>query len=347
MKILVVKPKAAIKMDSDVFCEGFERLGHIIIEPILEGNNVHLPNKNVDVIWCPYEQELPLGLAIKQSIDAPIVGHFEWMPPWRTATEDVTNWGYTTDEEIKKIRDQQKDHIDYYFKLLNLYLRCDRMTTPTRYCLSTIEKLHTFTPEDYAKIRIKPYIIDDRLLSRQKDSTIEEEYAILTIGRLVPHKKIDHIIEALSYIKNPPKLKILGYGPEKDNIIKLANKLNINIEFVGVGIDGGKALEIQKSKFLVTPFTSLPVGEAAIFKKPTILYNHPNVIQKHGNMGQYVATDDTTELADAIRRWLNYPEEARREGQNSYDKLMSNESGLKTTENACNEMIKIFKEVVK
>jgi len=352
MNILLIKPKSHIIMDSDVYGKGLRQLGHTVNEININPNKKSLviPSKRVlqemDLIWCPYEQELDLGLWLKDKLNIPIVGHFEWIPPWRCGAEDFKQYGYT-DEDKEEIKYGEPIFTKQYKRLLDLYLKCDILTTPTDYCFSTLKQFHDFTEEELSKVRIKPYIVDnERLLNDIRDD-ISEENSILTIGRLVPHKKIGDIIKALALVKSAPKLKIMGFGIEQQKLEQLADKLNVNVEFVGSGELKSKTTEIQKAMFLVTPFASLPAGEAAMLKKGTILYDHYNVKEKHGNIGKYVEFNNVEKLAEAIQDWVDNPKKAKAEGQKSYDNLVDNKSGLKTIKNSCLEMIKIFEEVTK
>ena len=50
----------------------------------------------------------------------------------------------------------------------------------------------------------------------------------VTLSRLVPHKRLDVVIDAFSRLKLP--LKVIGEGPERNSLQKRAGK---NIEFLG------------------------------------------------------------------------------------------------------------------
>ena len=351
MKIIVIKERNDFyKDDTDVYCEGFERAGHTIkkieikvikgkIKNITPMNTEEL--KSYDVIWSPYGRGIIMANYLKSIIKKPVVGHCEWIPPWRVGADDITKWGYTENDR----KDFDKSTIDafkaYYRQVLDSFLKCDVKTTITDYTLKTIIKLL------FDDIEEKPYIIDDKLLLSKVDKNIKTENQILTIGRLEPHKRIHHIIEALSKIDNAPLLKIIGYGTRYENLLKLANKLNVKIKFMGKGQDGYKAEEMQKSLFLVTPVASLPVGEAALFKKATILYDVDNSIQKHGNLGHYVKTDDIEALSKTIKNWIEHPEIPKQIGQIAYQTLMDGKTGIRTTKDSVNRMVNIFKKVVK
>jgi len=343
MKVIVVKPHAHIKMDSDVYTDALTEAGIDVVNTHFENGRV-LTDKKVDgadLIWCPYEQELQVGLFFKRNLNIPLVGHYEWVSPWRTMIDSPLNWGYE-EKDVESFEKESQKWRNYYISLINLYKQADVKTSPTDYCFSTLKELGEINFE----YKEKPYIIDDKLLEQFRIDNPEKS-GILTIGRLVPHKRIHHIITALSMIDNPPTLKILGYGEEKDRLVKLAKELKVNIEFVGNGQNGEKAKYIQESEFLVTPCASLPLGEASLFKVPTIMYDNKNMIEKHGDMGIYVEDNNINALAEKIKEMIENPDELTKAGEKAYNVLISGKSGLCLSKDAVQRMIKIFEEAIK
>jgi glycosyltransferase involved in cell wall biosynthesis len=99
-------------------------------------------------------------------------------------------------------------------------------------------------PHLASKIEIIPMGVDSKLFNPSKyDERIKKKYAItgpflLFVGRLVEKKGVAYLLKAMpAILKEKPttKLMIIGAGPEKDNLVHLAAKLNIkdNIIFVG------------------------------------------------------------------------------------------------------------------
>lgn len=86
------------------------------------------------------------------------------------------------------------------------------------------------------KIKVIPLLIKESVVNYKKKS--EREYSICIVGRLHSskgHKELFYLFKK-SIIKFPKlKLKIIGDGYLKDDLIKLSNKLNIrkNIDFLG------------------------------------------------------------------------------------------------------------------
>ena len=83
---------------------------------------------------------------------------------------------------------------------------------------------------------------------------------IIFVGRLAPHKHVDHLIKSVNKLqeKTPDiKLTIIGKGEEKNKLIKLVNKLKLekNIKFKQDLTDEELITEIKKSELLVLPST--------------------------------------------------------------------------------------------
>ncbi|MEK6916972.1 MAG: glycosyltransferase [Nanoarchaeota archaeon] len=83
-----------------------------------------------------------------------------------------------------------------------------------------------------------------------------KEPSICFVGRLVPHKKVDVLLHAVARIKKEiPKLKcvIIGDGPDKKRLMKLAEDLNIkkNVEFLGYVESYDSVIRALKSSWIL------------------------------------------------------------------------------------------------
>ncbi len=65
------------------------------------------------------------------------------------------------------------------------------------------------------------------LLRRSARRPSQNEMVIGYIGRLVPEKGIDILLEAVAQLRGPWELRILGSGPERDRLEKMAQWLGI------------------------------------------------------------------------------------------------------------------------
>jgi len=99
-------------------------------------------------------------------------------------------------------------------------------------------------------------------------------FTVLSVGALTPLKKIDLLIKAFSdlekRVKNA-KLIIVGDGPERQRLEKLAEKLDIKkIEFTGKVFDGVSRYFLNSDVFVLPGLGGLAVSEAMFYGLPVI-----------------------------------------------------------------------------
>jgi len=94
-----------------------------------------------------------------------------------------------------------------------------------------------YSPNKEIKVIPLPYEpIKFKKVSRKKLKLKKELIYLISIGRLVKRKGYDFLIKSLTKLNNKKiHVLIIGEGPEKENLIKLAQKLNISnqIHFLG------------------------------------------------------------------------------------------------------------------
>jgi len=124
--------------------------------------------------------------------------------------------------------------------------------------LRILNKVHTIiaTSSDYAnsslilkkyfnKIKILPICINNTSSIYTNNNTY---ITILSVGRLVPYKGFDILINACSFISQPYKLIIVGSGPEYLNLNNLISSLSLNDKvFIYHNIDNFELDKLYKS----------------------------------------------------------------------------------------------------
>lgn len=124
--------------------------------------------------------------------------------------------------------------------------------------------------------------IDFKKIKSVKPS--EEESDIVFAGRLIKEKNVDVLIKAISLIKreiSDIKCIIIGDGPEKEKLMKLAKELRVenNVKFVGFLENHNDVIAYMKSsKVFVLPSTREGFGivalEANACGLPVVTVNH-------------------------------------------------------------------------
>lgn len=146
-----------------------------------------------------------------------------------------------------------------------------------------------------------------------------EEYQIVYVGRLFTNKNVDAIIKALAKILNHPKFVIIGHGPERPKLEKLAIELNLNCVFKGIVSDYDKWVEIRKSLFMVvaTSFEgSADVPSEALYcEKPCLATDIPIMRADYGGTIEYFREHDVDDLAEKIKFLIDNPEYRRIRGK--------------------------------
>ncbi len=181
-----------------------------------------------------------------------------------------------------------------------------------------------------------------------KISTIQEDY-YLFFGRLSEEKGVDILIKAAAKNKEC-KLKIIGDGPEKNRLIKLAKKLKAdNVDFCGP-LWGNDLKEIlSKSRFVVVPslwHENFPyvILQSFALGKPVIgssVGGIPELIQENYN-GYLYENDDIIDLASKIKFLWENNSIAVKMGSNA--KIFSDKNF--NDENFYKNLIKIYKRTL-
>lgn len=124
----------------------------------------------------------------------------------------------------------------------------------------------------------------------------------LAVGRLIPYKKFDLIIETCNQLEIP--LKIIGTGPEEKKLRKMAGK---NIEFLGRLTEKELIETYANCKAFVLPqvedFGIAPI-EAMASGRPVIAFQKGGALDFviHEKTGIFFQKQDVASLAKAIRK---------------------------------------------
>jgi glycosyltransferase involved in cell wall biosynthesis len=133
-------------------------------------------------------------------------------------------------------------------------------------------------------------------------------------GRISKEKGIDTAIRAMQWLENE-KLWIIGDGPEKDNLIELAKKMNLESRAIFLGFKGDRELKniLIQAKAIIIPsvwYENMPycVTEALSLGKIVIASNIggiPDLIKDREN-GFLFKAGDNRALAQIIKDLGNF-----------------------------------------
>ena len=95
---------------------------------------------------------------------------------------------------------------------------------------------------------------------------------ILFVGRLQARKRVDSLLRACAEMESKPRLLIIGDGPERETLQKLAKEIYPSAEFIGAKHGAELKLYFQQADLFVLPGTGgLAVQEAMSYGLPVIV----------------------------------------------------------------------------
>lgn len=140
-----------------------------------------------------------------------------------------------------------------------------------------------------------------------------DPFHIVTIGRLVGYKGFDRLIEALARLPGSWRLTIVGAGPERDALHRLAIHLGVwgRINWVENATEEEKNRLLAECQLFVLPSQTnaecfgLVVGEAFAHGKPVVTTDLPTglaFLSRSGECGAVLPVGSTGALTRAIQQ---------------------------------------------
>ncbi len=126
----------------------------------------------------------------------------------------------------------------------------------------------------------------------------KNEFLLITIGRLIKRKAIDHMIRALDAIPDARlRLLVLGDGPEREYLESLARELGLDnrIVFTGYVTEQQKFDFIEVSNVFIS--TSLHEGFGIVFME-AMYCGLPIICSNHGGQVDFLENEENALLVD-------------------------------------------------
>ncbi len=113
---------------------------------------------------------------------------------------------------------------------------------------------------------------------------------VLAVGALLPNKNHRVLLEAMSLLKEPPTLRIIGEGQEKSKLKTQARRLGIDTRFDSHVTGEALCRLYERSLFVVVPSLSEPFGMTAI---EAALAGKASIVTELGGAKEFVLDQQT------------------------------------------------------
>ena len=180
------------------------------------------------------------------------------------------------------------------------------------FVFQTNEQKKYFNEEIQKKSVIIFNPIKESFLENSNIKLEERENTIITIGRLVPQKNQEMLVEAFEKIsKEYPeyKLKIFGTGPLKEELQEKINNLNMKDKIFLCGLTDNIKEELEKSKIFVlsSDYEGMPNSLIeAMAVGCTVISTDcpcggPKELIKNGSNGILISVNNENELQNSLK----------------------------------------------
>jgi 1,2-diacylglycerol 3-alpha-glucosyltransferase len=219
----------------------------------------------------------------------------------------------------------------YMRQMKHIFNKVDYVTAPTRTGIAILRAAGIRTPAEVVSNGID--LQQFRLCSQKQQNKLVEKYhlspfpVILYVGRLGKEKKVNILLEALSFLQNslPFQVVIAGAGEQMRQLKRFAKKLNVDnvVSFIGFVSESNLPTLYSIASIFVMPSTaelqSLVTMEAMALSLPVVGAKAgalPYLIEQNKN-GFLFKPDDTRDLANKLRQLLSDREMRKQMGRQS------------------------------
>lgn len=186
--------------------------------------------------------------------------------------------------------------------------RAERIITTSRY---SSERIVRFYGVDPPKIIVVPELIDLQTWRSALQSAPREEgvLRVLCVAHLYPRKSVDTLLHAFAQLKGDAMLRIVGIGPEKRRLERLAPD---RVQFLGQLPFKDLIAEYRNATVFALPTSQEGFGivflEAMAASLPIVAGDAAAVPEVVRDGGILVKPGDPDALARALQRLIDEPE---------------------------------------
>lgn len=234
----------------------------------------------------------------------------------------------------------------YLHKYLKSYNLVDSIICPSKFMKNKL--LQSGISEE--KLKYIPNFINPQYYSKSKKyRSNNKEKVILYYGRLSDEKGLMNLMKALKLLKRDVKVKIIGTGPQEEELKLFIKENNINnVEFLGFKSGDKLYTEISKSYCTIIPAIwhevfGLTIIESFAFGKPVIGANLGGISELITNEENGFVFNDVIGLVDCINKLLDMEDF-------KYEKMSANcilDAEKYSPKVIYNEILNVYNDVLK
>lgn len=165
------------------------------------------------------------------------------------------------------------------------------------------------------------YPADGEEVRKWRENHELTKQTIIFVGRLIPEKRLDLLIEACRATGDAFDLLIVGDGPEREALERIAADRYPGTRFIGHKRGDELSLAFAASDFFVLPGAGgLAIYEAMAHAKPVIVGKGDGTeadLVQDGRNGLLVEPDDLGKLTEAIKSYIGQTGRIHNEGLES------------------------------
>ncbi len=221
--------------------------------------------------------------------------------------------------------------------------KADKVLVTTRTYAATSRAVWRFNPTVIPNavnhLRFHPAV--DGSMVRDRLKLPSDRPVVLLVGRMVPHKGVEHFIEAARYVPDAQFL-VVGEGSLLEPMQRLAGTMGVSgrVQFLGRVSDENLPRVYAACDVFVLPSVSrleafgIVALEAMSTGKPVVVADIPGVreIIEDGREGLLADPVNPQDLAGKIQRLLADPEGRRTMGQRGREKVLASFSIERVTD---------------
>lgn len=234
----------------------------------------------------------------------------------------------------------------YFHKYIKSYDLVDSIICPSQFMKNRL--IQSGISEEKL-IHIPNFINPKYYLESKKYRKIDKSRDLLYYGRLSDEKGLLNLMKALKLVNKEIKVKIIGTGPQEEELKIFIKENNIsNVEFLGFKSGDELYDEISKAYCTIIPAIwhevfGLTIIESFAFGTPVIGANLGGISELITNEKTGFIFDNVEELANCINRLLDIDD-------NDYRKISNNciiEAEKYSPKVIYNEILKVYSNLLK